>query len=98
MNYQTLMCFTESLGMTWFRATRQGQSYDNVKFTLENESAFESCEKRWIVNRIIDPEEQERIVSLLEKHNQKYKIIPFDKEEYRQIEWDMEAFKDPQFF
>ena len=33
---------------------RKGQSFDNVLFILDNEPAFEDCEKFWIVNRITD--------------------------------------------
>ena len=86
------------IGNDLFPRHQKGQSYDNVKFILENEPDFENCEKRWIVNRIIDADEQERIISLLKEHSQKYKVIPFITEEYRRIGWDFESFQDPCFF
>lgn len=76
----------------------EGQSRTNVKFILDHEPEFENCEKRWIVNRIIDQREEERIVSLLEAHNQKYRVIRFDPQEYRQIGWDLDGFGAASFF
>ncbi|WP_245489397.1 MULTISPECIES: alginate lyase family protein [unclassified Mesorhizobium] len=70
---------------------RKGQSYDNVRFILDNEPAFPDCEKFWIVNRIVDPNEQARIVDLLQSRGQSFQVIPFELEAYRQIPWNTEA-------
>ncbi|WP_181408155.1 FkbM family methyltransferase [Pararhizobium mangrovi] len=67
---------------------RKGQSRDNVRFILENEPELENCEKRWIVNRIFDAEEERHIVELLDRHHQDYTVIPFDYQVYKHIEWD----------
>ena len=69
---------------------RKGQSYDNALFILDNEPAFPDCEKFWIVNRITDPEEEARIIGLLESRNQNFHRIPFDLDAYRQIPWNMD--------
>lgn len=75
-----------------------GQSRRNVKFILENELSFENCEKRWIVNRIVNRDEERSITELLEGHKQKYSVISFDSEAYKSIGWSFEEFDSPDFF
>lgn len=60
-----------------------GQSLENVRFILEHEPELPDCEKRWILNRITDPGQEERIIELLERHGQPYLRIPFEAGEYR---------------
>lgn len=73
----------------------KGQSRANVAFILEHEPAFEACEKRWIINRIVDPDEEAAIITLLEKHQQSYLRIPFDHDDYRRLRWDAEGLPSP---
>lgn len=75
----------------------KGQSYRNVAFILQHEPAFPNCEKRWIVNRIVDADEEAEIISLLERHQQPYLRIAFDEAEYGRIEWDSDGFSAPDF-
>lgn len=75
----------------------KGQSRANVAFILEHEPVFEACEKRWIVNRIVDPVEEAAIISLLEKFHQPYLRIPFDDDEYRQLHWDTDGLPSPEW-
>ena len=56
--------------------------HDNLKFTLENEPDLPSCDKRWVLNRLIDPEVEATCVKLLKASGQKYHVIPFDWETY----------------
>lgn len=70
----------------------RGQAYSNLKFILENEPPLADCEKRWIVNRIYDPEEEARIIGLLEQHGQPYLRVPFDAEAYRTVGLDFSPF------
>lgn len=77
---------------------RRGQSRENVTFLLENEPVLEGCEKRWILNRIHDAEEERHIIELMEKHNQSFLRIPFDPAEYRKIGLDWEAMPLPDYF
>ncbi len=65
-----------------------GQSRRNVEFILDHEVEFEACEKRWIVNRIVDAGEEAKIIELLEARGQSYLRIPFVAEDYRNIPWD----------
>ncbi|CAN7678872.1 alginate lyase family protein [Mesorhizobium caraganae] len=69
---------------------RKGQSFDNASFILDNEPAFPDCDKFWIVNRIADPDEEARIVRLLEGRGQSFVRIPFDLEAYGRIAWDID--------
>lgn len=62
---------------------KKGQTYDNLKFTLENEPVFTNCQKRWIINRIVDSFMEQKITKLLEKHKQTYLRIPFEFKEYK---------------
>ncbi|MDX8528172.1 alginate lyase family protein [Mesorhizobium sp. MSK_1335] len=70
---------------------RKGQSYDNVRFILDNEPTFLDCEKFWIVNRIVDPGEETRIVDLLQGRGQSFHVIPFELDTYRQIPWNTDG-------
>lgn len=67
----------------------RGQSRKNLRFILENEQRFEGCEKRFVLNRIVDPNEEERIIKLLEDAGFKYIHIPFILDEYRSKSWDI---------
>ena len=67
---------------------RKGQSYDNVRFILDNEPAFPGCEKFWIVNRIVDADEEARIVELLRSRGQALHQIPFELDAYRRVSWN----------
>ena len=75
----------------------KGQSRENVRFILENEPELERCEKRWVVNRIVDRDEHIKIINLLEQHSQDYLVIPFDPEEYRSIGWSVDRYPEPGF-
>jgi hypothetical protein len=76
---------------------RKGQSRENLRFILENEPPLEACEKRWIVNRIVDAEEERAILALLEAHGQRWIRIPFDPEAYRRIGWDTGCLPHPEY-
>lgn len=69
---------------------RKGQSFDNVLFILDNEPVFDACEKFWIVNRIVDTDEEARIIGLLESRRQSFHTIPFELDQYRKISWDVD--------
>lgn len=68
-----------------------GQTLSNLQFTLERESSFLGCEKRWVVNRIADREQESKIMSLLHRHEQKYIHIPFVIDEYAQCRYDIDG-------
>lgn len=76
---------------------RAGQTLTNLRFILEHEPELPHCEKRWVVNRIVDPEVEKQIIELLERHGARYLHIPFREEEYRKVGWRFNEFDPPGF-
>ncbi len=76
---------------------KKGQSYDNLRFILENESPLPDCTKFWVVNRIFDPDPERDIIDLLKQHHQEFVHIPFVAEDYRKIGLDYDCFPDRRF-
>lgn len=64
---------------------RKGQTFSNLKIILNREPPFKSVEKSWIINRIIDPQEEKKIIKLLEEYAQKYQVIKFDINKFKKI-------------
>lgn len=76
----------------------RGQSLANVRFILENEPDFPHCSKRWVINRIVDPDERGAIIDLLERHDQRYTELPFDPDEFIDIDWDFSTLPKSGYF
>ena len=83
------------IGNDLYPRHEKGQSLRNVRFIVDNEPDLPGCEKRWIVNRIFDPEHEAEVVSLLERTGQSFTAIPFDRDAYRATDWDFSGFADP---
>lgn len=64
---------------------RKGQTFTNLKVILDREAVFKGVEKCWIVNRIVDPEDEQKIIKLLGKYGQKYHVVPFDRKKFNKI-------------
>ena len=65
-----------------------GQSLQNLRFILEHEPALPGCEKRWLLNRIRQPERLRELIGLLEAHGYGYDVIPFDAAAFAAVPWD----------
>ena len=50
---------------------------------------LEDCEKRFVVNRIVNRKEEKKILKMLNEAGVTYIHIPFIREEYLQIGWDI---------
>lgn len=74
---------------------RVGQGLENLRFILEHEPELPGCEKRWVLNRIVDPDMERQIIALLEKHGKGYVRIPFDPDEYRKAGWRFDGITPP---
>jgi hypothetical protein len=74
-----------------------GQSLANLRFVLEHEPALEGCEKRWLLNRIRQPEKLRELTALLDRHGCGYDVIPFDGDAFREVPWDWECLPQPFF-
>lgn len=83
------------IGNDLYPRHKKGQLRENLRFILENEPNFGNCEKRFIINRIIDQDEEQAIIKLLEEHKREYLHIPFDPDEYRKIGFDTDCFPEP---
>lgn len=64
---------------------RKGQTLANLKIIFDREPVFKDVEKRWIINRIVDSREENKIIKFLEKHAQKYRVIKFDPKKFKKI-------------
>ena len=76
---------------------RKGQSRANLDFLLRNEPDIPSCEKWWIVNRIVDSAEEAAILQLLDSHQQRYIHLPFRAHEYARLPFDLRGMPFPGF-
>lgn len=75
----------------------RGQSLQNLRFILDHEADFEGCQKRFVVNRIIDPEVEAQIIDLLEARSAPYLHIPFEPQAYASIELDLDCLPSRAF-
>lgn len=96
-NYADNFVIYRIIGNDLFPRHRKGQSRENLAFLLKNEPKLVGCEKRWIVNRIIDSEEEQEIIKLLRAHSQEYIHLPFEPEQYRSIGWDFDSLPAPDY-
>ena len=64
------------------------ETYDNLKFALENEPDLPSCDKRWVLNRLVDPAVEAKYIKLIRASGQKYHTIPFDWTSYKTAFYD----------
>lgn len=76
----------------------QGQTIENLKFILDNEPPLTNCQKRWVINRMVDREQERAIIQLLKERDQTYIHIPFIEEEYAQIDFNYQGFPHPDYF
>jgi hypothetical protein len=86
------------LGNDLYPRHMKGQTRENARFILKHEPTLPNCEKRWIINRIFDPEEETQIIQLLQENNQPFLRIPFISGAYRQVGMDHECFPDVRFW
>ncbi|WP_238152010.1 alginate lyase family protein [Microbulbifer sp. A4B17] len=56
---------------------------------MQHEPLLEGCEKIFILNRIVDPNEEQAIVKLLCDYQQAYLRIPFSWDDYKKAEWNI---------
>eukprot|EP00897_Mesotaenium_endlicherianum_P005570 jgi/Mesen1/5040/ME000025S04439 len=63
-----------------------GQLYWNLKYTLENEPNLENCQKRWIVNNIVNMTARGLIVDLILKHGYKLDDILIRRLDYDRLQ------------
>src|SRR5699024_5319235 len=57
---------------------KRGQSLDNLRFILDHEPSLVDCEKRFVLNRIVDEDQENEIISLLRSRGCPYIRISFN--------------------
>lgn len=54
----------------------------NLSHLLDHEPALPGAEKRWVLNRILSPRDEGRLIELLERRGQRWLRLPFEPAEY----------------
>ncbi len=85
------------IGNDLYPRHEKGQNRRNLEFILKNEPQLPGCEKHWVINRIVDADEQAAILDLLRKHKQEWILIPFDMDEYKDVNWDYSKLPHPDY-
>ena len=80
------------IGNDLYPRHEKGQSRANVRFILEHEEDLPGCERRWILNRIVDSDERREIIKLLDSYKEQYEEITFYSEEFCSTEFDVSSF------
>ena len=75
----------------------EGQSLANLRFILDHEPPLEGCEKRFVVNRILDDATRETVVAELTARGAGFTVIPFDWGDFARTGYDFAPFA-PGFF
>lgn len=75
----------------------RGQTVDNLRFILQYEPPLHNCQKKWIVNKIVDLAQEKAILKLLDETHQSYTYLPFDEAAYARVPFDFESFLEPDF-
>jgi len=73
------------------RRHADNQTLVNLQFILDNERDLPGCEKRFVVNRVVDPAKERAIISMLDKSGYEYLHIPFVRSEYEAIGFDVDT-------
>ena len=72
-----------------------GQTRSLVAQILKQEPELEACETWWIVNRIVDPDEEMAIIALLREHGQRYLVRPVrDDGDLGPLSWDARTARE----
>lgn len=71
-----------------------GQSLQNLRFILEHEPRHEGLERRWVLNRIIDQQEDAALAALLQSTGEPFLRLGFELDDYAACDWDIEAFAE----
>src|SRR5215204_2365175 len=69
-----------------------GQTLANLRFILEYEPRHPNCTRRWVINRIIDPDMKQEVEELLISNDELYDVIVFDPTVYSGQPWSIEGF------
>lgn len=60
----------------------------NLKFVLEREPVLEGCDKRWLLNRMVNADLEAECIAMIEASGQGLHVIPFEPRSYRAAFYD----------
>jgi hypothetical protein len=69
----------------------RGETRRNLREILDREPDLPGCERRWVVNRIVDPDEEAVIVALLEERGEPYLLRPLARDGSDLPDWRWDA-------
>jgi len=78
-------CLWRILGNDLPPRHHETQTEENLRFILENEETLPDCEKRFLLNRIVDLAKLDRFKTLISQYGYEWEEIPFDVHDYRAI-------------
>ena len=56
------------------------QTEANLSFIINHETRFDNCNKKFLLNRIVDDKKLERLIDEITKNEMGYSVIPFEKD------------------
>ncbi|MEB3199736.1 MAG: alginate lyase family protein [Synechococcaceae cyanobacterium] len=59
-----------------------GSGAEQLRLLLELEPPLPGLERRWLLNRLVDPQQRQTLIQLLEQHGQPWSEIPFEPQAY----------------
>lgn len=60
-----------------------GATFDHVRTIVEHEPALPNYDRRWLLNRIVNPEVERALLRFLESRGESVSCVPFDPDGYR---------------
>jgi len=85
------------IGNDLYPRHEKGQALANLRFILEHEPELEGCEKRFLLNRILDGDQERAAMDLLEERGCPYMRLPFEPSEYQKLGLDEGVLPNPGF-
>jgi len=62
-----------------------GKTQEHLRYFLNQEPELPHCEKRWVINRVVDQEQEAAMLELLQDHGQHVVHLPFDLNAFKAI-------------
>lgn len=70
------------------------QTFNSVKFIIDSEQKFTNLDRRWLLFRLLDPEEERRILELLHSHQETVVEHPLNVSLLQNISPQFDGFSD----
>ena len=77
---------------------RPGQTVENLRFILRHEPPLPGCEKRWVVNRIVDRRAERTVLDLIQAAGHGLIHLPFDWAAYARQRLVIDGVRADRYF